>query len=329
MLGIAKQPIYGGRNRVPIWVVWGNDGSPVPVSNVSNDGITWVQSSDTTDITAPLDLLTGRGRLVRMGGGTTGDIIAQYSLDGTHWFDSNLTDVANQDPTGSAYGNGTFVITFESLFSTFPPNYAWSIDGVTWTSSSLPNTPVDNNRREVSFGSGYFVAPASRSTFPPYITTLEFSAPGRASWSSATLPLSNKAAWVAFSGNNRFFVAPGTGTFTGYESTNQGSSWTTRTFTGGNFLANNFGNGVYLSAGGLNTGTNVLYGATYYLSSNGYQWTSQANTLSLERIIFYNGLFVGVNGTGETVATSSDLVTWTTLTTTAPIMSGVYAIAIA
>lgn len=115
----------------------------------SSDGITWNLFSGPNSAS----IIFGGGKFLTSGQ-ASGQV--QYSVNGTSWATAVLSDqylVAR----GMAYGNGKFVVT-SSPSNSDSDKAAYSNDGITWYSSSLP----DSNRwGSVAYVDGKFVAVGS------------------------------------------------------------------------------------------------------------------------------------------------------------------------
>lgn len=282
---------------VPKYVV-AQSGSGSLKTNVSTDGISWTQYTSSSN--GVQQIIYGNGRYVRLFQGVPGNTFIQISYDGITWINSSFLLSLNQGCVDICYGNGKFVIVFDTGLTTLPPDFAYSSDGLNWISGYLPNRYYDNAKRDISFGSGYFISGQSKDTTPPYINKIEISNDGTV-WNSSTLP-SSAYSWTSFSGNNKLFAKHDLSNT--YVSDDFGTTWPNTTA----YLPTVFGNGTYLS----------LILTSIHTSTNLITWTARSNPYSLNNIIFANGQFIGVDITGTTVAVSGDGVTWTALTTTAP-----------
>ena len=113
---------------------------------ISTDGETWTQ------VTLPnsktwIDVAWGNGIFVALSSDTGANNMA-YSIDGTNWVAASTPD-ATATPSGLAYGQGVFVVTYSSIET----KIAESFDGVTWTDV----TGLADIGEKVAFGNPHTV----------------------------------------------------------------------------------------------------------------------------------------------------------------------------
>ena len=322
MFGVASSHLLGANGQVLAgvgpYISLGYGNSPYPtLDNITTDTINWSQYSTTTTPYNYYNIASGNNVYVRTAITLVGGNVVQYSYDGQHWNNASLILSADQQVDDLIFGNGIFIIVFQSIFPTYPYDYAYSTNGINWTSNYFPNHTSTNTYNSISFGSGYFTAGQTQVPGTASLNTIVKSTDG-ITWSTSTLPIGVDG-WETFSGNNKFFalgfIDPST--YNGYQSSDFGVSWTPLTFSGGTFIPQIYGNGIYIS-NGKPFDKNANFGSTYYTSTNGYNWMPQSNTYNLIRIIYAHGGFMGINNNGSTAAVSGNGINWLRLTTVAP-----------
>ena len=194
-----------------------------------------------------------------------------------------------------AYGDGCFVAVNGQT-----GNGAYSDDGITWHSVTLPN-PGDGTVIEwtsVAYGDGKFVAVANGAALGIYSTDKG------ESWNTFTLP--SAAKWTSVTYGNGRFVAVSQSTTAAY-STN-GTTWTRSTLPSNSLWnAVAYGGGKFVAV--LQGGNNVAY------STDGSSWSSAtlSSNYSMKSVTYGNGKFVATGG-GANALYSSDGTSWTATT---------------
>lgn len=264
------------------------------------------------------------------------------STDGVTW--TGTANALPAPPTGAswasiAFGNGVFVaISGGSVDSNVA---AYSTDGITWTSATLPSSI---NWTKLAFGTisgtNYFVA-ISGGTVDSNVTA--FSTNGGATWTTGgTLSASARWAGLTF-GNGRFFATAGGGQFGSANSTancsttNPASNWTAGTALPTSAVWLSVG---YTSVSGTDYFVAVSTGTTsttnmYFTTNNGTSWTSQSSAITTGGILqitggsgylIYNGssamrFFIPGTGTGTLTPPPSFTVAAQLLTSTSRYMA--------
>ena len=178
------------------------------------------------------------------------------------------------------YANGIFVLNTGS-------NQAYSVDGVTWTAST-----VSCAGGGLAFGNGTFVMMQAYST------------DNARTWTPVASPISTDASSIAF-GNNTFVAI---GSNSQVYSTDNGRTWTfaaTPIPPNGSWVSVAFGNGVFVAVG-------FYPGIQYYSDDNGRTWKLATTVIPdyWSCVTFGNGSFV-MAGWGAGAAYSTDGRNWT------------------
>lgn len=263
----------------------------------SDDGETW------DDVLLPTvgewkKVVAGNDRFVAIKAENTDE--AAYSLDGKNWVTTELPVTANW--VDIAYGNGRFVIIANGS-----NNAAFTTNGVTWTSSSLP-TGDDSSGDEwqaIAHGGNRFVVITGSLT-----RDVAYSSNG-STWSrfDAALPEGGYD-WAGMAFGAGRFVAISTNNSASIYSLDLGQTWYTSTIvspddsTAFNWRSIKYGQGVFFAVG--DTGNRDLFadpttGPTTFCatSENGLLWTPRAFSISREwRAIGFGN----PNGVGNWIA---------------------------
>jgi hypothetical protein len=282
-----------GLNEVADWsdVAYGNgtfvaiaesDSSSTFRAVSSNGGSTW---STTTFASGALAITYGYSRFVAVEGNFSNSVA--YSTNGSSWTVTTLP--SNNDSTESnwidiAYGNGRYVAISDSSAMA-----AYSFDGATWVKTTLPGIYEWSS---LNYGQGVFFATSKGD----YAASSE----DGINWtlrdlSHATLSVTdtakdtNPAAYTA-----RSLSAVGSGT------------WTSALYDGTKFVAVGYTGSAGLAAYSTDgetwlAGSIPLSGSNYQYTAVGYNGTNQ-----------YVALIGGGGGNNDT-ATSTDGITWTSL----------------
>jgi hypothetical protein len=215
------------------------------------------------------------------------------STDGITWTSRSTTAATNGPMT---FGNGLFLAVPQSVASS---SASISTDGVSWTLVTMPSSQFWYN---LKFGNNKFVAIQGNgnSTAAAYSTDAT-------TWQATTMPSSQGWQNIIFA-NNIFHAIAWTGgsaTSVAANSTD-GITWTQITVPSGNWRGfNAVGNGKVLALG---TGT------TARVSTDSITWTAATLPVALDTITFAQGNFIGYSSTTRNYYTSTDAVSWTTVT---------------
>jgi len=220
--------------------------------------------------------------------------------------------------------------------------YAYSYDGVTWTTGSLTydaggytspkltatfinglyllsdnsgyiftstdgvswtrRTNISTGAIDVAYGNGYYVA--------IYIgqNVARYSQDSGVTWTAAN------------PGTNAYGIAFGAGTFvlttgtTTYYTSKDGTAWTSRTMPGAGKVVR------YVSGRFVAVGTNLCY-----TSPDGINWTSRSVTVTPASLTYGNGLLIALPGSGTSAAYSKDGgTTWAAVTLSTDPDAGYY-----
>jgi hypothetical protein len=227
----------------------------VTTSNVvavsKSNGQGWITSTLPSSTTWKY-IVYGNGIFVAAASGQLSNTnVAGYSNDfGKTWAGSTLPSSSNW--IGLAYGLGVFVAIAGGVGST---TAAWSANGQTWSATTLPAA----NWQSVAYGNGQFqaVAVAAGGTITAY------SLDGK-TWTSSNL--SNISANIVVYGNGTFLTLLNSGSANSF--TNEGGAkWQPQTVSNIQYNAVCYGVlpsgvGVFVTLGGVGTGTYISYGAT-------------------------------------------------------------------
>ena len=306
------------------------DGKFVVVSGISNltaystDGITWTAS--TLPSSYWNSITYGDGKFVVITG--EGSDKAAYSTDGITWTASTLPSSTYWKSV--TYGDGKFVAVTSSGFtysldginwkSIFPymgsylyywvyflnntfiaidvsggKTGAYSTDGITWISTTLPNGVQYNS---MTYGDNKFVAVGGGTTDKGMYST------DGINWSELTLPNSGTWKSVAY-GNGKFIAIRSDSTSAAY-STN-GINWSSLTLPASGDFRLIFANGKFML---------FSYKKTIY-STDGTNWTTADNNLGISwgQVIYDGEKFVAVWAYSSKLSYSTDGINWTTITT--------------
>lgn len=276
---------------------------------------------------------------------------AQKYLASKHTFPS--ITLPNLSWRGIAYNgnddNPIFVAVGTAASSANTTTAASSVDGVTWTSRTVPSLSY----RSVAYGNGLFVAVGFNGLNTN--TTTYATSPDGITWTSRTLPVSNTYTSVKFL-KDKFYAtctssgattttifssidgiswvtntiptatwqntAYGNGVFVAVSATSgvaasstDGVTWTSRSITAARaFLGVTYGNGVFVAVCSASVGGSASVDGAY--SYDGITWTSNVMpSLAWSSVTYANGLFIAMGtesslGTTATYATSTDGVSW-------------------
>jgi hypothetical protein len=178
---------------------------------------------------------------------------------------------------------------------------ARSVNGLSWSAITMPRTDVD--WRDVTYGNGKYVAIANGGTAAATSTD-------GITWTPQTLP--EGAEWNSIKyGKGKFVVAAQSdSTITNllYSTTGLTGSWTIGSVPSG-IVALAYGNNRFVAIAGGYIGAN-----TSYTSVDGVTWSGAVTipTANWQDLTYGQGLFMAVATGTNTVITSQDGITWTT-----------------
>lgn len=203
-------------------------------------------------------------------GSGTGGILT--SPDGSTWTARNSPVATNF--TGSAYGNGTFVLVGTDA----GVNYVvYSTDGITWTAPTFPAKQWTC----VAFGNGVFVA----LSYLNGTTNQAMTSPDGITWTSRNTSSDQTWSAICFGGGQFVAVCGGSTVITSPD----GINWTTRTGAAvKSWRRIAYGNGIYVAVADANTTGQVMW------SSDAITWNlvTIPGSKSVEDVAFGNGQFI-------------------------------------
>ncbi len=256
---------------------------PKSIANIDRIGfqkrLTTMTTYDDMTENSSLDCIihTSDGKVYKSGY-ITGEEWTQTTLPSSSW-------------CSICYGNGKYVvIARDSNIS------AYSIDGITWTSSTLPSS---QNWRSVCYGNGKFVVVASYSNISAYSTD-------GITWTSSTLPSSANWYFVCY-GNGKYVAVVINSNISAYST--DGINWTQTTLPSSkSWYSVCYGNGKYVT---IARDSNI---SAY--SIDGINWTSSTlpSSKSWNSVCYGNGKYVTVAYSSSISAYSTDGITWTSST---------------
>jgi len=230
------------------WVAVASASTVVAVSKSNGQGWTTYSLPSTS---AWSYVAYGNGVFVTVASGQISNTnVAAYSTDfGRTWTASTLP--ASTNWVSLTYGNGIFV----AISGGNNTAAAYSTNGgQTWTSSTLPNAYYTC----VAFGNNQFVAVSQVGT----ASYTAYSLDGK-TWTQSNVQLLGN--YMAY-GNGVFLVVPGSGSATAYTSEG-GGIWKQQTVSNIEYRCIAFGltasgSGIFVTLGGVATGTTISTGAT-------------------------------------------------------------------
>ena len=253
----------------------------------SDDGLVWTSFTFPAGSSRRYAVGYGLGKFVC--GGQTKNW--EYSLDGKTWVNTGVSSTGIGGARGFACSGSRIVAIGSSTTG------AYSTDGVSWTTMTLPFTA-----KSIAYGNGKFVIIANNSSTGSYAA---YSVDG-VEWTTSTFT-GVSCYHVAF-GNGRFVAVPysaGTGAYS-----DDGITWTAMTTSVGASNGLAFGGGKFVI--GASSGTSGAY------STNGSTWTTTttiACSMEWTGICYGKGRFVTVDGGASSLhkaAISYDGITWST-----------------
>jgi hypothetical protein len=239
------------------------------------------------------------------------------SSDGNNWTEIDM----EQEVLAMCYGNGLYVAIGATSTS---PLAMISTDGITWTSSPVPN----NLWKSVTYGNGLFVA-VGYTTPLSGSTNQIMTSPDGINWTLRTAPAIKEWVSIVFSPTTVDPISPHhTGLFVAVAysdnsrygadvlmTSSDGILWHATTCPQKFYRSVTYGNGLFVAVGDSVTGDNVS------TSSDGLIWTSHDGISEYfgvwNSVTYGNGLFVAVGITGNSIPgvpaimTSPDGINWT------------------
>jgi hypothetical protein len=264
-----------------VWVAVGYSGNTIAISE--DNGNTWTgkSSSSSSSILSSegRGVAYGNGLWVAIGGGASNSAnsIATSNDNGISWTGLG-TNIVGKYGRAVAYGDNTWVAVSTGGANTI----STSSNGTTWIgkNNNIFTTTSDsttNGGLSIAYGNGLWIAGGGRVSGSVAVgNTLAKSTDGGISWTGlGTSTFTSGVTGVAY-GEGNTWVAVGHGTNTIAYSTNDGISWT--------------GVGTFIFT---TIGRSVIYVKL---------WTYQGNT--------YPAMWVATGSGGNTIATSTDGITW-------------------
>lgn len=255
----------------------------------------------------------GNGLFVALSNSSTINTQIITSADGITWGSyATTTALDGFTPNHITYGQDITGISKFVVVGTGTASVnasAVSTDGITWSSVSMPTTPVNTNTffwRKVTNGKGMFVTIAAVTTTTAGHIAYSQS-PGVIPWALAIFDGSFNS-WTDVTYGNGIFVAVGntSGITNQVAYSNDGINWIRSSSTvNATWLSIAYGNGLFVA--GSEVG-NIM------TSSDGITWISRISptTTGIRSLLFANGLFVAAldGGTRNIFCISQDGITW-------------------
>lgn len=269
--------VYCSASSGSVWVV--GDASGRIWS--SPDTVTWTQRAYISSTVMTAATYANGQFLVGAGNG-----LLYISTDGFTWISKNISMSATV--AGIAYSGSLYVVvgTGSGASTTSP-------DTVTWTSNA---TGLSNGFASLAYGGGLFVGGGQG--------TVNYYSDNGINWSPANLSSYGVASSVTWTGSE-FVGSRVSGKNTLTLKTVTGATWTgvahpvTVTLNYIRYL-----NSIFI--GGNST--------VIYYTTNAATWTMKLTSMAFNNMTFSNGYYIGVSTAGNT-ARSTDLASWTTVTT--------------
>lgn len=194
------------------------------------------------------------------------------SPDGSTWTPHN--SLASANFTGSAYGNGTFVLVGTHAGT----NYVlYSTDAITWSAPTFPS----KQWQCVAYGNGVFVA----LCYFGGVTGQAMTSPDGITWTSRNTSTDQDWRGICYAGGQ--FVAVGNGATT--MTSPDGITWTSHSASVlKDWSRVAYGNGIYVAIARVATSGNIMW------SRDGITWNtaSTPDAIQLGSVSFGNGMFV-------------------------------------
>ena len=301
-------------NGTTLVAVGGSAPNALSTVMTSSDGITWTQQLTGIIQGVVYDVVWSGSQFVAVGSGdwTTGQNV-MTSPDGVSW---------TKQASGLAYGSilrGVTVDTVSGLIIAVgnSGDILTSMDGVTWTNRKNDIAP-DTSMGDVIWTGTQYVAVGSPNMGGAAATILT-SVDGYA-WTRQTSPLTS-GGLKALATNGTLLVAAGSeynpGLVSAIETSTDGVTWTKQV------IADPYAINDVIWSAGHNMFIAVGNSGMISTSPDGVTWTSQTSGIAAESIVGVasdGAMLVAVapswTPTGTIIVTSSDGITWSTLSTT-------------
>ena len=332
-----KATVGVGTAPVALAVVVPNQAAGLPYPDLPNLGLRWAQAPGAGSHILG-SVAFGNGRFVALAGGrstvetTDGQTLTPRTPVGM--VDANMVAAGLSNALNLRFLNGRFVVADNQ------GRVAMSVDGLSWTASSVPGLSVNGALTAVTYGKGLYVAVGHMATIA--------TSPDGQTWTVRNRNPNTVAGNVylfdvAFL-NGQFMAVGQNGLLM---TSADGLSWSTGTPKVGNAITTPkphflgdlrsvaYGNGMYI-IGGTNLSANSEMGSGYYsfhpsliTSTDGVNWTERADVaegesnglqvpavLSFDQLLFANGAWVALcsQKSGAAVAgalfTSYDGIHW-------------------
>jgi hypothetical protein len=272
--------------------------------NTSPDGTTWQErlnalpsisnwaglaGGDLTVSENAGSFVTGRTYIIDSPGNTTWTSVgAANNLAGTQFVAINA---------GSGSGTARPIATSMVAISSSTTVNAYSLDGgITWTAGGALPAGISGTSAAVAYGNGRWIVIGSGGA-------TAVSSNGGVSWTAGgALPAGT---WTSIVYGEGFWVAVGANVCA--TSTNNGTSWTSRTIGTGTWNSVAYGKNTFVAISGAG-GTTATY------SQDGITWISSTiPSATYTRVRYGQGIFFAV-GTSTQAASSEDGINWTSRT---------------
>ena len=229
---------------------------------------------------------------------------------------NNVVRIGNY--SSITYGGGKFVSIMKGDVNINQiKTAAYSHDGITWNSSTLP---FHGNWNSVTYGNGTFVASANFSfSGGNYggINRLIYSTDG-INWNQSSSNNTTDANWTSITYGNGTFVAVSNSNspWGGAIYSTDGINWTRSSTTGG-LVSVAYGNGKFVAISQYN-GVLISTNAINWTATIPSGWNRPNNTTYYKNIVYGGGKFVvnfyANDAFNNTIKVSDDGINWTTAT---------------
>ncbi len=219
------------------------------------------------------------------------DLLIKLSI-WENWYETDLP--ASGEWISIAYGNGKFV----AISQDYPAHAAYSLDGINWAVSYLPDVNSWDQWQRITYGNGKFVAVR-------YGQSCAYSEDGL-TWSEADMPSSDSDSvfWKSVTYGNGKFIAVAAGKT--FAHSKDGVTWErTNPVPGYSWNDVTYGNSKFVAV------CRDHYATTY--STDGVSWEQGGYLFGSSaswHIAFGNGKFVAVGGPDGNYSYSEDGIHW-------------------
>ena len=225
------------------------------VAYSTNNGQTWTQVAGVSGLNNWVNIAFGNNTFVAVSENTT-QYYMYSTTNGATWIQGTFPGLANLWSC-IAFGNGVFVALAQGTTIA-----AYSTDGITWTTSGLPNSW---HWRSIGFGNGLFIAPANNNN------SYAVSSDNGVTWNSISFSslLTQNGGNAIIYGNNTF-VNIG---YNIYTSPDNGNSWApakviSPLHNGFGYFGGAYGNNTFVFVGNINGVTTSNIG--FYSAAIGF-----------------------------------------------------------